>query len=135
MKVQELVGALVGGFVGLAANVVIGFIFGLGLGIYMDRTYSGPPVESAMMLAFIFPGVLITTGRPFAGAIVGLLSSRLKSIRAIILATLTVGLAHGSLCAVLTGGNIVLRVWLDYTCLAVVSASISGLTVYRVLSR
>ncbi len=135
MKAQWFVGLIIGGIVSFAANIVIGFIFGFGLGIYIDRTHTGPPVaDSAMMLAFVFPSVLITTGGPLAGATVGLISSRLKSLRAIVFVTLIVGLAHGSLCFLSTGGT-VLYVWADYTFLAVVSALISGLAIYRALSR
>ncbi len=134
MKMRWLIGLLVGGIVGLVANVVLGFVCGLLIGFVTDQINSGPFIhESAMMLAWVFPSVLLGTYGPVLGALVGLVSGGLKSWRGVAFMALLAGLGQSFLIFLQLFEPATL-VWLTYTSLAVVSVLAAGLAAYYVVS-
>jgi hypothetical protein len=135
MKVRWLIGIVVGGVVSLLANLILGFLCGLVVGLFTDRLSSGLQVrESAVILAWVFPSVLIGTYGPLLGALVGLISSYLKSWRNVVFVALLAGLAQTFLISMQLWKPPT-PVWVVYGSLAVVSMSAAGLSTYFVVSR
>jgi hypothetical protein len=135
MKMRWLIGLLIGGIVGLIANVALGFVCGLLIGAVTDQINSGPIVrESALMLAWIFPSVLLGTCGPALGAVVGLISSYLRSWHTVAFVAVLVGLGQSFLIflQLLAPATPVL---ITYILLAVVSMLAAGLATCYVVSR
>ncbi|CAG0935364.1 hypothetical protein TFLX_04200 [Thermoflexales bacterium] len=135
MKMRWLIGLVIGGIVGLIVNVILGFGCGLVIGFFTDRFSTGSLArESALMLAWVFPTVLIGTYGPFLGALVGLVSSYLKSWRNVVFMALLVGLAQAFLIS-LQLFEPPTSAWVVYASLAVTSMLAAGLSTYFVVSR
>ena len=135
MKMRWLIGLVIGGIVGLIANVILGFGCGLVIGFFTDRLSAGSPArESALMLAWVVPSVLIGTYGPFFGALIGLTSSYLKSWHNVAFVAVLVGLvqAFWIFLQLLDPPE---AVWMVYASLTTISMLAAGLAAYFAVSR
>jgi hypothetical protein len=85
-----------GGLATLFVNVALGIGCGLVLGSVLDRASGDPSSEGipALILTAALPVYLIVTGGPVWGALLGLISSYLKSRRKIIGVAVLLGLSQ-----------------------------------------